>query len=337
MECTGHAERTCVGTKPAPHVEDPTIAQLFRDKLEELDRRVAMLVHRNRPAFLLGSLQIYGALDDAVVRAAHRVLYRLPARPAVRQGARVSGAQLAALARDDIAAYRAQCEAFDASVELSDEIVSGIMVSRGRLLVAPGWCAPPDRARALLAHEVATHLLTWVNGCAQELSAFRFGLAGYEPVHEGLAVLAEYLVGGLSSERLRVLAGRVLACEALLGGASFVDTFRLLHRELGFAARTAFYMTVRAHRGGGLTKDAMYLHGLAQLLRYLAGGGELERLYVGKVSIDHLGVLEELGVRRLLRAPRALPRFLADPEARARLDGVRKLASVVDLAEQEPL
>ncbi len=37
------------------------------------------------------------------------------------------------------------------------------------------------------------------------------GLAGYEETQEGLAVLAEFLVGGLSPHRLRQLAVRVVA------------------------------------------------------------------------------------------------------------------------------
>ena len=42
---------------------------------------------------------------------------------------------------------------------------------------------------------------------------------------------------------------------------------------------------MRIYRGGGLTKDAVYLRGLLQILRYLREGGELEPLFVGKVAV----------------------------------------------------
>ena len=51
---------------------------------------------------------------------------------------------------------------------------------------------------------------------------------------------------------------------------------------------------MRIYRGGGLTKDAVYLRGLLQILRYLREGGELEPLFVGKVASAHLPLIFEL-------------------------------------------
>ena len=83
-----------------------------------------------------------------------------------------------------------------------------------------------------------------------------------DALQEGLAVLAEYLVVGLSRPRLRLLAGRVVAVRYLLDGASFVDTFRELSLTHGFANPVAFTIAVRTFRSGGFTKDAVYLRGL---------------------------------------------------------------------------
>ena len=67
-------------------------------------------------------------------------------------------------------------------------------------------------------------------------------------------MFVEYLVGGLTPARLRTLAARVVAVRSLLDGATFVDTFRVLHDQHGFSARSAFMISMRVHRGGGLTK-----------------------------------------------------------------------------------
>jgi len=43
----------------------------------------------------------------------------------------------------------------------------------------------------------------------------------FEALQEGLAVVAEYLVGGLNRSRMRLLAGRVRAVASLVAGADF--------------------------------------------------------------------------------------------------------------------
>ena len=101
-------------------------------------------------------------------------------------------------------------------------------------------------------------------------------------------MLAEYLVGGLSRYRMRILAARVVAAHHMLDGATFIDTFRTLDRNYEFSQRTAYTIAMRIYRGGGLTKDAVYLRGLLQILKYLREGGELEPLFVGKIASAHL-------------------------------------------------
>ena len=108
-----------------------------------------------------------------------------------------------------------------------------------------------NRLDALLSHEVSVHLLTHVNGDAQGLKIFRTGLAGYEGVQEGLGVFAECAVGGLTASRLRLLAARVVAVDAMVAGAEFVESFRLLKDE-GLGSRMAFNVAARVHRSGGL-------------------------------------------------------------------------------------
>jgi len=65
-------------------------------------------------------------------------------------------------------------------------------------------------------------------------------MGGYDQLQEGLAVLAEYLVGGLTVNRLRLLAGRVIGVESMVNGASFIETFNLLANKYGFSNRIAY-------------------------------------------------------------------------------------------------
>jgi uncharacterized protein (TIGR02421 family) len=192
---------------------------------------------------------------------------------------------------------------------------------------------PRRRVDALLQHEIGTHLVTRYNGHLQPFRQLEVGLAGYDGLQEGLAVLAEYLVGGLSRYRVRVLAARVVAAHHLLEGASFIETFRILNRSLVFSQRTAYTIAMRIYRGGGLTKDAVYLRGLLQILRYLREGGQLEPLFIGKIASAHLPLIHELSNREILKPPALIPRYLESDGAQKKLERLREGMKLLDLLQ----
>jgi uncharacterized protein (TIGR02421 family) len=317
---------------PLEGIEDPTLAHLLQQKQEELDRQITMLRDRGTRRFLYGSLQVYGEVEDDLLALARDLLDRASSRHAPRDGSldRVNAHQLLQHALSEFDVYRAAHSDFQPTAEIRKSVPANLMVSGGRLLISESLCLPPRRVRALLEHEVGTHLLTYFNGLAQPFRQMHAGLAGYEPLQEGLAVLAEYLVGGLSRARMRTLAARVVAVHAMIAGATFTETFRLLHGQYAFSAHSAFNTTLRAYRGGGLTKDAAYLRGLRDVLAYLDQGHELDPLYVGKIALEHLPFVQELRRREILRPAPLLPRFYDDPRAAQRLERCRG-RSVTDL------
>jgi uncharacterized protein (TIGR02421 family) len=191
-------------------------------------------------------------------------------------------------------------------------------------LVGSATMMPAARLDALLSHEVSTHLLTYVNGSAQGLSIFRSGLAKYEGIQEGLGVFAEWAVGGLSVTRMRLLAARVVAVDAMQHGAEFMDTYRLLRGELGFSLSGAFGIATRVHRSGGLAKDAIYLEGFRAVIDYVAAGGTLTPFWLGKISHTDVPAIEELLQRGLVHAPKFLPAYLQRPEVQQRIHALKK-------------
>jgi uncharacterized protein (TIGR02421 family) len=192
---------------------------------------------------------------------------------------------------------------------------------------------PRRGVAALLHHEIGTHLLTYFNGQQQPFQQLYAGLARYEELQEGLAVLAEYLVGGWNAPRLRTIAGRVLAVQAMVERRSFLETFHLLHGEHHLAPKAAFMTTLRVFRGGGLTKDAIYLRGLHRLVEYLRAGHDAEPLYVGKIALEHVPLVQELRRRGVVGPPALLPRFWDDAESAQRLDRCRQ-SSLLELVEE---
>ncbi|MER2999523.1 tyrosine/phenylalanine carboxypeptidase domain-containing protein, partial [Pontibacter populi] len=63
---------------PIEKVDDPTLAYLFRDKRHELDKMLTMLADRNTPDFMYSSMQLFGAVDDDLLKIAEQLLAALP-------------------------------------------------------------------------------------------------------------------------------------------------------------------------------------------------------------------------------------------------------------------
>lgn len=317
---------------PLEHVEDPTLDRIFREKLREVARKLTMFAERNTHRFLHGSLQLYGGVEPDLLALADDLLAAIPDE-GDEEGV-VDAEDFAQLATVEFARYREQSTDFDAELDIRDDI-SGLMVSHGTLLIDRNLSLTPSRAHALLHHEVGTHVVTWMNGRSQPLHIFRTGLAGYEQMQEGLAVLAEFLVGGLTPGRLSLLAARVVAVERMVRGASFVEIFDELTRVYGLGPRTAFTATMRVTRGGGLTKDAVYLRGLREVVGYLREGGDLELLYIGKIALAHVPVAQELLYRGVLHASPLRPTCLDAPGAARRLSKLREGMPIVQMYERK--
>lgn len=294
-------------------LEDPTMAYLFRDKRKELDAMMTMLIDRGNEGFLLGSQQVFGNVSDRLLETAKALLLvyeNPPGRPTVEPDL-IGAAEFAQLAEEELAYLREQLPTLETSVRIRDDI-SGVMVNRGVLNISKHYEIERRRAKALIQHEVGTHVVTYFNGKAQPFKLFSLGVPGYEELQEGVAVFSEYLVGGLTRTRLRIIAARVIAVQHMLGGATFPDTFFLLVDQYGFKEKTAFHIVVRVYRGGGLTKDAIYLRGLLAIVNYLQEGNDLLPLLIGKIRADYLPIVTELTQRKLLRKPVLKPRYLSD-------------------------
>jgi uncharacterized protein (TIGR02421 family) len=311
-------------------VEDPVLETLFSEKRQEVDHQLNMLEARNTPRFRFASLMLYEPVDSALRETAAQLLAADLACPP-EPGGTADCHAVADAAQTMVERYAARDPAFDVEVELRDDLAAGMMVSGRSLYVSTATAMPAHRVVPLLHHEVGVHLLTYINGAKQGLGIFKRGLAGYEGVQEGLGVFAEWVVGGLTRARLRLLAARVVAVDAMIDGGSFIDVFRLLRGAHGFSPRTAFLIAARVFRGGGFAKDAIYLRGFKAVLDMLAAGQPLDPFWYGKIDIRHLGIVGELAERGILHAPALVPEFLAAPDVTARIAAFRNHPSYSSL------
>lgn len=301
---------------PIQEVDDAVLGTLLRNKHRELSLQIDLLESRDTEAFMPLSIELYGGITPSLRHTAEQILESVPVATSAKESS-LKAEDFLKLALQEIDHYREQ----DPDIEMHAEIrgdVSGVMVSGESLLMGPSSKVQKIRAHALLQHEVGTHLVTHVNGSAQPVKIMGSGLAGYDETQEGLAVLAEVACGGLTAFRLRQLAARVLTVHRMVTGANFVEAHQALVED-GIPASSAFTTTMRAFRSGGMTKDAIYLRGMLELLEHLKDGGSLDLLLLGKFALEDLPLVTDLQERGVLEPPRLTPRWLDDEDSAARL------------------
>ena len=303
--------------------DSPMFEALLIEKQRELDRQIELVRFRDRPGFVLTSLDLFGNVSESLLAAARTIRDEVPV---IDAGPRDADADaVIACGEEEMAAYRERSSEFRQKVVKNPNRGTQLVTIQGNLHVACDYEIERARIIPLLAHEIGTHSVTRHNGRLQPLRVLECGLADYDRMQEGLAVLAEYLCGYLPASRLRVLAARVEAAHMAVLDCEMPEIFATLYEDYKLDEHSAFHTALRAKRGGGLTKDAVYLRGIMEIMDYLANGGDFEILFVGKFALKQLHTLERLIDEGLLLKPDLLPRYLDDLDAMKRLDRVRTL------------
>jgi uncharacterized protein (TIGR02421 family) len=187
---------------------------------------------------------------------------------------------------------------FDYNIKLSTNISAAAMVqnSAQTLVLRKNHKFSKNQLKVLANHEIGVHLVTTFNAVNQPLQIFSNGFPNNVETQEGLAVYSEYMSGCLTLTRLKELAYRAIAVDSLIKGYSFSDTFDLLFSHYKLERNKAFSITLRVHRGGGFTKDQLYLAGLIKVYKYAKQGKDLNPLLTGKVSLEYLPTIKKLQV-----------------------------------------
>ena len=143
----------------------------------------------------------------------------------------------------------------------------------------------------LVVHEIDVHARRATNGAHQSLLCFQTGLPGSLATEEGLAMVAEEVSGSASPGALARQAEVVRAIH-LARTAGFRDLFNHLSQRV--SSGLAWGICLRVKRGlakpgeaGVYAKDSVYLTGRNRVRAWLDDGGNINHMYVGKVSIDH--------------------------------------------------
>ncbi len=309
-------------------IHDSMLAYLMRDKRNELNKQLDMLQERGSEDFLYSSIRLYKSIDTPLLEIATRLLDALPSRG--EDGGVVSAKAFAGEARKEFDFFKEQDPEFSSEIHIGDDF-PGLMVSLGQLYVPDNSHFRQNRVNPLIQHEVGTHVLTYYNGLRQPIKLLSLGLADYDELQEGLAVLAEYLSGTMDPLRMRLLAARVIVAHMRMQDVPFTQTFSRLVEEFDFTPETAFNLVARIYQSGGFTKDLIYLRGFVKMWEYLKGGGDINPLFLGKIGFSHIEIIESLRERNILHPARLIPRYWHSAESQRRLESLRQTNHFLDL------
>ncbi|WP_041557818.1 flavohemoglobin expression-modulating QEGLA motif protein [Cellulophaga algicola] len=278
-------------------IEDQRVQKLYQDIIYYYSNMVQCIQTIGEPKkFYYNSLRLYGTPTEKDVQNAQFILHHS------NEAERADMEKI--YSPDDAKSYFEEFSKlydFPLNIKLSTAIAADAMVSNSTqtLLIKKNTKFSKNQLLTLANHEIGVHLVTTYNGIEQPLKIFSNGFPRNVETQEGLAVFSEYMSGALTLNRLKTLAYRVLASESLIKGYSFSDTFDLIHGTYKLNRNDAFSITMRVHRGGGFTKDRLYLSGLKKIYKRYQKGEAMDNLLTGKVTMDYeadIVNLQELGL-----------------------------------------
>ena len=290
--------------------DDSPLGILLRKKRRELFHKLDLLFARGDPSrFVPASLVLYGAPSTALIGFAKAHL------EVEKKEAELPEEKLltAEETKEKFEKILEQYGLHEWQVAIKAAMVSDCAVGEQKVFIREGAKFSESHVASLIAHEIETHVLTAENGIVQPYSIFRRGFANYLDTQEGLAIWNQNRVLPLGHDKRTMNAKMVLAVAYAIDH-SFSDTRNYLERELGLSHEKALRKTIGLKRGfvrteepGAFTRPLVYFRGFRAIDQFVRQGGNMKKLYVGKIAIEDLPLIEKI---EDIKAPIILPQFL---------------------------
>ncbi|MFC4701298.1 flavohemoglobin expression-modulating QEGLA motif protein [Glaciecola siphonariae] len=292
---------------PIESLGDEDLVKLYAAVINSFIDKIDQVVSIGSADFIYDSFRYYGEPSEKDIRNAAFVLHL----PYDKQD------DSSLLNAQDIERYLrsfATEQGYEHSVKLDDNMISKALVSGTTVKINSQAKISPVDMKALAHHELGVHLATTLNGRRQPLRVLSLGCPYNTKTQEGLAILSEYMAGCLTVGRLRNLALRVMAVNSMIKEKSFKTTFLLLKEEYQASDEQAFTITARVYRGGGFTKDYVYLRGFHEMLNAYEHSPNFSNLLCGKTAIEYLPVINRLVEKDYLKPPSFISPAFANPQ-----------------------
>ena len=294
---------------PLEQIQDEDLYKLYLAVIDSYADKIDQYKSIGTNEFLYDSLRYYGEPNEKDINNAQFILH-LPSNPNDKAGELVDAQGIV-----KILSKMAEAENYTWEVKLDETMVANALVSGTTVRINSNAKLYETDANALAHHELGVHLATSLNGQKQPLRILSLGCPLNTMTQEGLAILSEYLSGNLTVQRLKILALRVIAVKSMIEDKNFRTTFLILKELYNVADEQAYTITARVYRGGGYTKDYLYLKGFSLILSAYEHEKDFNNLLAGKTSLEFLPLITRLIDKGLLVAPHYITPAFREPIA----------------------
>lgn len=300
-----------LGNLRVQDISDVSIRHMYESVINSYFDKIDLLSSLNTPKFLYNSLRYFGRPSKKDIQNAEYFLH-LPDIAGEPKRSPSLGVEEAMISfKEGLENY-----GFESKIEVNKRVIAQVMVLNAKktILFNPSAKFSRGQINALVEHEIGVHMVTTMNSNAQKLHLFNLGLPVNTMTQEGLAILSEYLSGNISMKRLKKLAYRVIVVDMMCSGADFIECYNFLVNDHNLDQDDAFSVVTRIFRGGGFTKDYLYLSGFVKILRMWENDRDLEPLLVGKTSLDFYHTISEMIQREMVQKPTYVTNSFTNPQ-----------------------
>ncbi len=284
-------------------IPDDIMGKIFRRKRDEMYIENQTIVNRgDKEIVRANTAELNGSPDKKLVDYAVKLFSKIPD---INLPENVSAEKAKISLEQALTDYGLS----DWKVEFSDKRLTTLYPEYKKITVCETRQFKEGAEKRLAVHEAGVHALRAANGYNQPLKIFAVGLPKYLSAEEGLAVYSEGLSNTQNPKTMRDYAGRVIAVDSVCKEFSFQHTFDRL-RSFDLGEDQAWNLAVRAHRGGGLIKDHIYLDGYLKIKEFAENNGDFKKLYTGKIGLNDINLVTDLLEQKILKPAKYIPEFL---------------------------
>ena len=277
---------------------DKDLYQLYLPIINSYVDKIDQFTSIGNEKFLYDSLRYYGEPSDKDIRNAQFILHLPDTND--RYEATIQNSQDICEAMS----LFAEQHGYEYQQQLDESMIANALVSGTTVKVNSSVLLTKTDMNALVHHELGVHLVTTLNAKLQPLKILRIGCPLNTLTQEGLAILSESMSGYLTINRLKILALRVMAVQSMIKEKNFKNTFSMLKEDYLIDEHLAFNIAARVYRGGGFTKDYLYLKGFHLILNAYENETDFLHLLAGKTSLEYLPLINRLIEKNILSKPR---------------------------------
>ncbi len=283
--------------KKLPQPKEHFLYPLYKEKIKNIEAKLELLESIDAPDFREHSKKCFGDVTQALYRSALKFLRENADKTNPDESEELDTKNTESILQD----FLKEKKLAHWKIQIIEDSVADIQVTKKNvILLKKNATFRENRLRALLAHEIGTHVFRFENGKVQPLRILERGTANYLRTEEGLAIWNQNQLGLDLGEKYLTPALLVIAIY-MAEKMSFRDLFHYLKNTHNLDNDLAWKLCVKSKRGlkntetkTAFTKDAIYFQGDQDIEKFVKEGGNIADLYVGKINIEDLPVISQI-------------------------------------------